>query len=187
MLKTVLPRSARGTSVYCTHLLRVTRHEHAASLILSTARTVILWLAATISRASAPARPAEGLLSPRWSQLRRVNTAAETGARRTRGSPILHWHPVPRRARQHDPAWFNRDQGPVVRTTQTHSPTNTRQLSTRSCQHRLPCLYRRAFSTASKTATGDPGFIASRAPSASSHISVSAAVSACRIPAVMWS
>jgi len=47
--------------------------------------------------------------------------------------------------------------------------------------------YSRAFSRPSRTATGDPGLIARRTSSASSHIAVSAAMSACRIPGVMWS
>ena len=48
-------------------------------------------------------------------------------------------------------------------------------------------LYFRAFSRASRAATGDPGLIARRASKASSHISVGTAMSACRIPRVMWS
>ena len=39
-----------------------------------------------------------------------------------------------------------------------------------------------AFNSPSKTATGDPGFIARRAFSDSSHIAVSAAMGACRRP-----
>lgn len=52
---------------------------------------------------------------------------------------------------------------------------------------RLCSPYWRALSSASKMATGDAGLIASRAFNDSSHISVSAAVSTCLIPAVMWS